>query len=436
MGKYFGTDGIRGEFNKKLTMDLAYEIGKAAGSIYPLGAKICIGQDPRRSSSSIEHALVSGLVATGINVESLGVTSTPNVSYSIIHHDYESGIMISASHNPFYDNGIKFFGKDGSKLSDELESKIEALIDSKEYRLVDTKELGTHIVNTKLVEEYKNYLVSLGTDMSGKNICLDSANGSSFEIAKEVFTRLGATVTVIGNTPNGININDNIGSTHPETISKLMASGDYDFGFAYDGDADRIILIANDGTVLDGDYILYLLAKYFNETGELSNKVVISTVMANLGFIEGLAKEGIDVIKTSVGDRYVMQGIKEHSAALGGEQSGHIIIPKYLPTGDGILVSIFLANLIASSDESLLQLANHMEKFPQVLINKKVEDKFAAMESPELLAEIEKYEQQLGSDGRILVRSSGTEELVRVMVEAKDIDLCNQICNSLMEFVK
>ncbi len=436
MGKYFGTDGIRGEFNNKLTIDLAFEIGKAAGSIYPLGAKICIGQDPRKSSSAIEHALVSGLVATGINVESIGVTSTPNVSYSIIHHDYESGIMISASHNPYYDNGIKFFGRDGSKLSDELEAKMEALIDSKEYRLVDTKDLGSHVVNTTLVEEYKNYLVSLGNDMTGKNVCLDSANGSSFEIAKEVFTRLGANVTVIGDQPDGMNINDNIGSTHPEQISELMANGNFDFGFAFDGDADRIILIANDGTILDGDYILYLLGKYFQNRSELTNNVVISTVMANLGFIEGLAKEGIDVVKTSVGDRFVMQGIKEYDAAVGGEQSGHIIIPKYLPTGDGILVSVFLANLIVGSDEDLLHLANHMEKFPQVLLNKKVADKVAAMESPELLAEIEKYEAQLGSDGRILVRSSGTEELVRVMVEAKELETCNTICEKLMEFVK
>lgn len=435
MGKYFGTDGIRGEFNSKLTVDLAYEIGKAAGSIYPLGAKICIGQDPRKSSAAIEHALVSGLVATGVNVESIGVTSTPNVSYSIIHHDYESGIMISASHNPFYDNGIKFFGKDGSKLSDQLEAKMEALIDSKEYRLVDTKDLGSHLVNTTLVEEYKNYLVSLGDDMSGKNICLDSANGSSFAIAKEVFTRLGANVTVIGDQPDGININHNIGSTHPQKISELMASGKFDFGFAYDGDADRIILIANDGTILDGDYILYLLGKYFKAKGELNNNVVISTVMANLGFIEGLAKEGIEVVKTSVGDRYVMQAINEHEATVGGEQSGHIIIPKYLPTGDGILVSVFLANLIVNSDEDLLHLANHMEKFPQVLLNKKVGDKVAAMQSPALLAEIEKYEEQLGTDGRILVRSSGTEELVRVMVEAKELDTCNTICENLMEFV-
>ncbi len=435
MGKYFGTDGIRGEYNSKLTIDLAFEIGKAAGSIYPVGSTICIGQDPRRSSSTIEFALISGVVATGVNVESFGVTSTPCVSYSIIHHDYESGIMISASHNPYYDNGIKFFGKDGSKLSDELEAKMEALIDSKDYRLVDTKDLGTHVYNTDAVTEYENYLVSLGTDLTGKNICLDSANGSSYKLAKAVFTRLGANVTVIGDTPDGVNINHNIGSTHPEKISELMKSGDFDFGFAYDGDADRIILLANDGTILDGDYILYLLGKYFKQNDKLTNNVVISTVMANLGFIEGLAEEGIEVVKTSVGDRFVMQAIKEYDAAVGGEQSGHIILPEFLPTGDGILVSVFLANVIAGSTEDLLHLANHMSKFPQVLINKKVSDKHQAMESPELLAEIAKYEEQLGNTGRILVRSSGTEELVRVMVEAKDQETCQTICENLMEFV-
>ncbi|WOO89660.1 phosphoglucosamine mutase [Mollicutes bacterium LVI A0078] len=435
MGKYFGTDGIRGEFNNKLTVDLAFEIGKAAGSIYPIGSKVCIGQDPRKSSSTIEFALVSGLLATGVNVVSFGVTSTPCVSYSIIHHSYESGIMISASHNPYYDNGIKFFGKNGSKLSDELEAKMEALIDSKEYRLVDTKDLGTHTFDTTAVSEYENYLVSLGTSMKDVKICLDSANGSSYNLAKAVFKRLGADVTVIGDRPDGININDNIGSTHPEKIAELMKSGEYDFGFAYDGDADRIILIANDGTILDGDYILFLLGKYFKQNDKLKNNVVISTVMANLGFIEGLAKEGIEVVKTSVGDRFVMQGIVEHDAAVGGEQSGHIILPEFLPTGDGILVSVFLANLIVNSEDDILHLANQMEKFPQVLINKKVADKHAAMESPELLAEIEKYEKQLGETGRILVRSSGTEELVRVMVEAKDLETCQTICENLMEFV-
>ncbi|WOO87833.1 phosphoglucosamine mutase [Mollicutes bacterium LVI A0039] len=435
MSKYFGTDGIRGEYNVKLTIDLAFEIGKAAGSVYPIGSTICIGQDPRKSSSSIEFALISGLLATGVNVDSLGVTSTPCVSYSIIHKNYQSGIMISASHNPYYDNGIKFFGANGSKLSDELETKISDLIDSKDYRLVDTKDLGSHRFNHEPVDAYEQYLVSLGTSMNGVNICLDSANGSSYKLAKSVFTKLGATVTVIGDAPDGVNINDQIGSTHPEKLSELMKSGEFDFGFAYDGDADRIILLANDGTILDGDYILYLLGKYFKQNNQLKNNVVISTVMANLGFIEGLAAEGIDVVKTDVGDRFVMQAINEHDATVGGEQSGHIILPEFLPTGDGILVSVFLANLIVNSDEDLLHLANHMQKFPQVLINKKVADKHAAMKCPKLLSEIEKYEAQLGDSGRILVRLSGTEELVRVMVEAKDLDTCNTICEKLMEFV-
>lgn len=435
MGKFFGTDGIRGQYNSKLTIDLAFEIGKAAGSIYPIGSTICIGQDSRKSSPAIEFALVSGLLATGVNVDTFGITSTPNVSYAIINHNYQSGIMISASHNPFYDNGIKFFGANGNKLSDELEQAMEELLSSKQYRLVDTEELGVHTDNLQMVTEYKNYLVGLGTDLSGKNICLDCANGSSYRLAQEVFTELGANVTVIGDKPDGLNINHHVGSTHPEAISELVKNGDYDFGFAYDGDADRIMLIANDGTVLDGDYILYLLAKYLKKANKLKNDVVVSTVMANLGFIEAVENEGIKVIKTNVGDRFVMQAINQYDAALGGEQSGHIILPEFLPTGDGILVSVFLANLIVESHDNILHLANQMSKFPQVLINKKVENKHDAMESPMLLAEIEKYEEQLGTSGRILVRASGTEELVRVMVEAKDINTCQSICDNLMEFV-
>ncbi len=436
MGKYFGTDGIRGKYGTKLTIDIAFEIGKAAGSTYPAGSKICIGKDPRISSNSIEFALVAGLVATGVNVDSLGVTSTPSVSYCIVHDHYDAGIMISASHNPFYDNGIKFFGNDGSKLSDELEAKVESLIDSKEYRLVEAADLGVHRHATNKVDDYVDFLVSLGSDFTGMKICLDCANGSSFKIAPDVFTRLGAEVTVIGNEPNGININDGIGSTHPEKLSQVMKDQHFDFGFAYDGDADRIILLDSNGEILDGDYILYLLAKYFKAHDKLNNNVVISTVMANLGFIEAMKNEDIDVVKTSVGDRFVMQGISKHEAVLGGEQSGHIILPDYLPTGDGILVSVFLADLICESKQDITELTNQMQKFPQVLINKHVENKVAAMEDKQLLAEISKYEEILGEDGRILVRSSGTEELVRVMVEAKSTEMCEQICNHLMEFVK
>lgn len=435
MGKYFGTDGIRGEFGSKLTLDLAFEIGKAAGSVYEVGARICIGQDPRKSSSSIELAIATGLVSAGVNVDSLGVISTPAISYSILHEDYDAGIMISASHNPFYDNGIKFFGDNGSKLSDELEAKIEALIESKEYRQVPTEKLGKYDVNLVPVTRYIDFLISHGTNLEGMKICLDLANGSSYKIAPEVFKKLGAEIEVLGDFPDGLNINDGVGSTHPEKISNYMKDRDFDFGFAYDGDADRIILLSGDGEILDGDYILYFLGKYFKSNGSLTNDVVVSTVMANLGFIEALKKEDIDVVKTSVGDRFVMQGIKEHDAAVGGEQSGHIILPHLLPTGDGILVSVFLAKLISES-EGIESLMAGMEKFPQVLLNKKVEDKHKAMECPQLLAEITKYEEQLGDEGRILVRSSGTEELVRVMVEAKELDLCNEICNNLMEFVK
>ncbi len=435
MGKYFGTDGIRGKFGEKLTIDLAFTIGKAAGTCFGQGARVCIGQDPRRSSSSIELALASGLVAVGVNVDSLGITSTPSISYSIINSNYDAGIMISASHNPYYDNGIKFFGSNGNKLSDQLESTIEQLIDSQNYNLQASDKLGEYSQNLLLVTDYIDFLIANGKDLTGLKICLDCANGSSYKIAPNVFEKLGAEVEVIGNYPDGLNINEQVGSTHPETISNYMQGKDFDFGFAYDGDADRIILLAGDGTVLDGDYILYLLAKHFKNNDLLTNNVLISTVMANLGLIEALASDGIEVIKTSVGDRFVMQAINEHDAAVGGEQSGHIILPHLLPTGDGILVSVFLANLIAESNQNIAALTAKMEKFPQVLINKKVVDKVKAMEDPKLLAQIEKYEQQLGTEGRILVRFSGTEELVRVMVEAKDIETCQSICEHLMEYV-
>lgn len=436
MGKYFGTDGIRGEYGKKLTIDLAFEIGKSAGTVFSKSSTICIGQDTRKSSAVIEQALVAGLVSTGVNVQSLGVTSTPSISYSILNNSYDAGIMISASHNPYYDNGIKFFGSNGNKLSDQLEAEIENMIDEKKYTFVSTSELGEYCLNRKLVNDYEDYLVSLGENMEGMKICLDCANGSSYQIAKNVFTRLGAEIEVIGDTPNGININDNIGSTHPNQVAKMVAEGDFDFGFSYDGDADRIILIGDDGAILDGDYILYLLATYLKQNGKLKNNVVISTVMANLGFIEALNKEAVEVIKTSVGDRFVMQAINENDAALGGEQSGHIILPQYLPTGDGILVSVFLANVIKNESKGLSYLASKMEKFPQVLINKKVEDKNSAMQSKELLEQIEKYEKELGDTGRILVRSSGTEELVRVMVEAKEQKICQDICEDLIKYVK
>lgn len=435
MGNYFGTDGIRGQYNSKLTVNLAFIIGQAAGSVFEVGSTVCVGQDPRRSSQVIQTALCSGLIATGINVNYLGVTSTPNVSHAIIKHKLDAGIMISASHNPFSDNGIKFFGADGCKLSDELELEIEKMIDTENFRLVDTEQLGLLAMRLDYVDDYVEFLGSNSCDLSNLKICIDCANGSGFEIAPKVFNNLNAKLTVIGNEPNGININENVGSTHTDTVAQMMQTGDYDFGFAFDGDADRIIMLAGDGTVLDGDYILFLLAKYLKENNQLQNDVVVTTVMANLGFIESMKELAIDVITTDVGDRFVMQGISKSQASLGGEQSGHIIIPNLLPTGDGILVSMILAKIFANAKTDIKTQALEMEKFPQVLLNKHVIDKNLAMKNEKLLSEITRYEEMLGSSGRILVRSSGTEELVRVMVEAKELKVCNDICNALMEFV-
>ncbi len=436
MQKYFGTDGIRGEYNKKLTIDLAFEIGKAAGTVFRQNSKVCIAKDPRMSSNILELALSSGLCATGVNVVSLGVTSTPNISYTILNEDFDYGIMISASHNPYTDNGIKFFGSNGSKLSDHLELEIEQVLTKKDYNLVNTEKLGIFSKNKQLVSNYEDYLTTFGIDLTGINICIDCANGSSFMLAKSIFTRLGASVDVIGNDPSGININDGIGSTHPKRLQAIIKEGNYDFGFAYDGDADRIILFDQEGTILDGDYILYLLASYFKSKGQLKNNVVISTVMANLGFIKALDKLDITVVQASVGDRYVMQEINNYDAVVGGEQSGHIILPQFLPTGDGLLVSVFLSKLIVESELSLSQLISKMKKFPQVLVNKQVVDKNAAMTDPQLLSVIDEYEKQLGNSGRILVRASGTEELIRVMVEAENNELCNTIANDIITYVK
>lgn len=434
---YFGTDGIRGEYNSKLTIDLAFEVGKAAGTVLKsdVNNTICIGKDPRLSSDVIESALVAGLVATGVNVHQIGVVSTPVISYSIIHGKYSAGIMISASHNPYVDNGIKFFGSNGQKLSDELELEIESVLNSRNYNLVETKDLGMKAYKFYKKELYMEYLIDLGCDLSGVKIALDCANGSSYQLAPEIFKRLGAEIEVIGNTPNGININDEIGSTHPDKISHFIQEGDFDFGFTYDGDADRVLLLDSTGEILDGDHIIYFLAKHYKEQNKLNNNTVISTVMANLGMIKALKELDIEVKTMQVGDRYVMQGLNEFEAVVGGEQSGHIILPELLPTGDGILVSVILAKLIKQSSMDLVELSNQMQKFPQLLLNKKVASKDAVLNDEKLLAEIAKYEKELANSGRILVRASGTEELIRVMVECEDEKTCKDICEHLISFV-
>lgn len=432
--KYFETDGIRGRFNKDLTIDLALKVAIASTKVLGAGNNICIGKDPRISSDVIENALVAGLTAGGMNVYKLGVVTTPNISHAVMNNDFCAGIMISASHNPYYDNGIKFFGPDGMKLSDELETKIEENID--DSKLDSNISVGTVFKNDKFRSSYIDFLLSNGSKLTGMKIGLDCANGSGYEVAVKVFKELGANVVVIGNEPNGININENIGSTHPERLCNLVQSKNLDFGFAFDGDADRIILVDHNGEVLDGDYIIYLLAKYYKNRGELNNNIVVGTVMANLGFKAAIKELEVEFSETAVGDRYVMQRISEKDASVGGEQSGHIILPNILPTGDGILTAVILAKIFKRDLNALKNLKSELTKFPQVLINIPVEDKDKIMNDERLKEITIEAEVNLNSNGRILIRQSGTESLVRVMVEASSNELCDEVAAPFVKYIK
>lgn len=434
MGRYFETDGIRGRFNKNLTIDLALKVAMSAASVLGEGSDVCIGKDPRISSDVIENALVAGLTAGGVNVYILDTVTTPNISHAVRSNNFAAGIMISASHNPYYDNGIKFFGPDGMKLNDVLEAKIEDAIDKNEFNFNDN--LGKTIKSSSYKNEYVDFLVSNGTKLTGMKIGLDCANGSAYEVAVKVFKELGANVVVIGNEPNGVNINEGIGSTHPEKLAKLVKDKNLDFGFAFDGDADRIILVDHEGEVLDGDYIIYLLTKYYKNRGELNNNICVGTVMANLGFKAALKEIDVEFSETQVGDRFVMQRIAEQSATVGGEQSGHIILPNILPTGDGVLTAVILAKIIKRDLNSLHNLRSELTKFPQVLINIAVEDKDKIMQDEKLKEMITTVEASLEGSGRILIRQSGTESLVRVMVEAKTQEDCDNVAAPFVEYIK
>lgn len=435
MGKYFGTDGIRGKFNHHLTIDLTMKIAMAAAKVFKEeneNAVVCIAKDPRISSDPIEQALVAGLTAGGVDVETFGVVTTPVVSYMIIKEQkYEAGIMVSASHNPYYDNGIKFFGKDGKKLNEKLSERIELAIDEDSYDF--TSELGTAKYVEGAKEAYQNYLIENGCDLSGLNIGIDGANGASFEIAPSVFKALGANVMEIAVEPDGVNINNGVGSTHPEQLANLVKKEGLDFGFAFDGDGDRIILVDQDGDILDGDYIIYLITKKMHAQGTLRNNISVGTVMANLGFKAALEKLEVEFSETAVGDKYVMQRIDEVNASIGGEQSGHIILPDLLPTGDGILTAVYLAKIFAEDSKQLPNLKTEMVKFPQELINIKVEDKEAILNNQELIDLIAQKEAELSGQGRILVRASGTEMLVRVMVEAKTKAICLDLAQPIID---
>ena len=429
MGKYFGTDGFRGEANVQLTVDHAFKVGRYVGWYYGRDhkAKIVIGKDTRRSSYMFEYALVAGLTASGADAYLLHVTTTPSVSYVVRTEDFDCGIMISASHNPFYDNGIKLLNGNGQKIEAEVEARIEAYLDGKleELPLATGEDIGRTVDFASGRNRYIGYLISIPCrDFKNIRVGLDCSNGSSSAIAKSVFDALRAKTYVINNDPDGTNINTNCGSTHIEVLQRFVVEKGLDVGFAYDGDADRCIAVDHRGNIIDGDKIMYVCGKYLREQGRLNGNTVVTTVMSNMGLYKALEREGISYEQTAVGDKYVAENMLENNYSIGGEQSGHIIFSKYSATGDGILTSLMLMEACVEKKTTLCDLAKEMKVYPQILRNVRVADKVAARENPKVKEAVEAAARALGTDGRILVRESGTEPLIRVMVEAGTEEIC------------
>ena len=444
MGKYFGTDGFRGEANVELTVEHAYKVGRFLGWYY--GQKnpeercqVVIGKDTRRSSYMFEYALVSGLTASGADVFLLHVTTTPSVSYVVRTEGFHCGIMISASHKPYYDNGIKVINEKGEKLEEAVITEIERYLDGKmeELPLAKRDLIGRTVDFAAGRNRYIGYLISTATrSFKNRKVALDCANGSASAIAKNVFDALGAQTFVINNEPNGLNINTDCGSTHIEHLQKFVAEHGCDAGFAYDGDADRCIAVDNEGNIVDGDRIMYICGKYMKEQGSLFNNTVVTTVMSNFGLYKAFDREGISYEKTAVGDKYVYENMAATGNCLGGEQSGHIIFSKHATTGDGILTSLKVMEVMLEKKQTLAKLASEVEIYPQVLKNVRVKDKIAAQEDEKVQEEVGKVTEALGSDGRILLRSSGTEPLVRVMVEAADMETCENYVDQVISVMK
>lgn len=431
MGKYFGTDGFRGEANVDLTVEHAYKVGRFLGWYFGKDhkAQIVIGKDTRRSSYMFEYSLVAGLTASGADVYLLHVTTTPSVSYVVRTENFDCGIMISASHNPFYDNGIKIINGNGQKMEASVEEMIEKYIDDDTPKLpLATKErIGRTVDFSAGRNRYIGYLISLPTrSFKNMRVGLDCANGSASAIAKSVFDALGARTFVINNEPDGTNINTNCGSTHIHVLQNFVREKHLDVGFAYDGDADRCIAVDDEGNVIDGDIIMYICGRYMKEQGQLDNNTIVTTIMSNIGLYKACDRVGIKYEKTAVGDKYVCENMMENGHRLGGEQSGHIIFSKYASTGDGILTSLMVMNVILEKKQSLSTLASEVTIYPQLLKNVRVENKKAVKANVNVQEAIKKVGEALGSDGRILVRESGTEPVIRVMVEAPTHRVCEK----------
>lgn len=451
LGKYFGTDGFRGEANITLTADHAYRVGRFLGWYYgemkrrggsDEPAKIVIGKDTRRSSYMFEYALCGGLSASGANAYLLHVTTTPSVAYITKIDDFDCGIMISASHNPYYDNGIKLINCNGEKMDEETISLIEDYIDGKvtvfgqtytEVPYATREKIGSAVDYVSGRNRYIGYLISLGIySFKGVKVGLDCANGSSWNVAKAVFDALGAKTYLIGADPDGTNINDGCGSTHLENLRKLVVEKELDVGFAYDGDADRCLCVDEKGNVVTGDHILYVYGKYMKERGKLLNNTVVTTVMSNFGLYKAFDEQGIDYAKTAVGDKYVYEYMQKNGCRIGGEQSGHIIFTKYASTGDGILTSLKMMEVMLAKKKKMSELCEGLTIYPQLLKNVRVKSKPEAQNDPDVMAAVKKAEEELGDSGRILVRESGTEPLIRVMAEAETEELCRKYVDEIV----
>ena len=450
MGRYFGTDGFRGEANKNLTVEHAYKVGRFIGWYYHQmtgkKCKVVIGKDTRRSSYMFEYSLVAGLTASGADAYLLHVTTTPSVSYVTRTEDFDCGIMISASHNPFYDNGIKLINGNGEKMDEKTISYIEDYIDGKlnlfgeemtDVPFAVREEIGCTVDYAAGRNRYVGYLISLAT-YSYKNmrVGLDCANGSSWMIAKSVFDALGAKTYVINAEPDGTNINNHAGSTHIEVLQKFVKDNNLDVGFAYDGDADRCIAVDEKGNVVDGDLILYIYGKYMKERGKLLNNTVVTTIMSNFGLYKAFDEAGINYEKTAVGDKYVYENMVQNGHRIGGEQSGHIIFSKYATTGDGILTSMKMMEVILAKKLPLSKLAEPVTIYPQVFKNVRVKSKPEAQNDPDVQEAVAKVAEMLGDTGRILVRESGTEPVIRVMVEAETESLCEKYVDQVIDVIK
>lgn len=444
MRKYFGTDGVRGIANTELTCDLAYKLGRAGGYVLAQGkekVKVIVGKDTRVSGDMLESALTAGLMSVGCDVITVGVIPTPGVAYLTKKYNADCGVVISASHNPVEYNGIKFFNKDGYKLDDELELNIEEYIDNIEkvdYHPVG-ENVGKKIHQYDAQRDYIDYLKSIiNVDFKGLKIVLDCANGAAYKVAPIVFDELGASVVTINSEPDGNNINDKCGSTHPQSLQEAVLAHKADLGLAYDGDADRLIAVDENGNIVDGDHIMILSAIYLKKKNKLAQNTLVVTVMSNIGLTIAAKEHGIKLATTAVGDRYVLEEMKNSGYNLGGEQSGHMIFLDYNTTGDGVLSSLVLAQIVLEEEKKISDLAAVMTQYPQVLVNARIknENKNRYMEYPEIKSEIERIEKLLDGCGRVLIRPSGTEPLVRVMLEGKEEGQIKELATNLANLIQ